>query len=270
MKTPVGLERREFGRRDSSIEAAIVIYGRAPLACTIRNHSSTGCLLETKETVPPAHAFHLVVGDTGIDIMCHLRHRAPGRIGAAFVGGDVQRFVETFRPQPRMVAAAASPPDGPTPADALPAPVGEVAMAAAEGAADALELVPSPEVAPAAEPVAAPAMAPATVVDTAVVLADLVGVLEALPEFSRAGFHAILSGGRRRLVVYHHAVRCGYWSLDGIRFSWTAADPRQPVQVASSMPAAVHLTLEMMLGRLQAHYAAPRDAMPEPDLQAAG
>ena len=101
-------DRRAFGRRRSCIHATILIPGRPPAHCIVRNYSSTGALLEVLELVEPHQVFKLRIDRTGDEIECELRHRKLDRIGVKFatkkVGDILERaFAEKLpRPQRRL------------------------------------------------------------------------------------------------------------------------------------------------------------------------
>ena len=88
-ETRVRIDRRAFGRRRSCIHAMVLIPGRPPAPCMVRNFSASGALLEMNELLEPPFNFNLRVDNTGDLIPCELRHVRSYRIGVGFTGGDV-------------------------------------------------------------------------------------------------------------------------------------------------------------------------------------
>ena len=98
-------DRRGFGRRDSSIQAAVSVGVRSSVPCVVRNYSHTGALIEFQLPAPAANTFRLIIANKGIDVLCQVRHRTPNSIGVSFVGGTIERFAEEeIRPTPLRAA----------------------------------------------------------------------------------------------------------------------------------------------------------------------
>lgn len=78
------LERRKFGRRQSSINAWIIVRGRPRLSCRIANLAPTGALLEL--AAPPwlPFRFELVIDTIDTPIACEFRHKTENGIGVHF------------------------------------------------------------------------------------------------------------------------------------------------------------------------------------------
>jgi hypothetical protein len=79
------MERRQFGRRQSTSTAWIKIPGRPRLACRVRDQTSKGALLEL--TVPAWLPFQfelLIEADHSLH-QCEIRHSRPDRLGVFFL-----------------------------------------------------------------------------------------------------------------------------------------------------------------------------------------
>lgn len=117
-----GRERRQFGRRRSCIHAFVLVPGRAPTPCLVRNYSASGAMLELAELVEPPFNFAIRIGLDGLEIRCEVRHQHGLRIGARFLGegvGDVLALAlgGLVRPRKgrRRTLARGSEVDGPLP-----------------------------------------------------------------------------------------------------------------------------------------------------------
>lgn len=89
-----GIERRAFGRRRSCIHAMLLVPGRPPSPCIIRNYSETGALLELNENLEPPFNLRLKIDRTGEVIDCELKHARANRVGIILRGPDVTGFLE--------------------------------------------------------------------------------------------------------------------------------------------------------------------------------
>jgi hypothetical protein len=81
-----GIERRQFGRRETFIHGMLYVPSRPPVACVVRNVSERGALLEVhlKWTLP--YRVRLVVEAKRLDIYCAVRHHGTHGIGVEFIG----------------------------------------------------------------------------------------------------------------------------------------------------------------------------------------
>ncbi len=88
MRANPAIERRQFGRRESSLHGWIVAEGRPRIACVVRNVSDGGALLELP--VPKGLPFHfsLVIDCKGFQALCEVRHQSDQRMGIQFVRFD--------------------------------------------------------------------------------------------------------------------------------------------------------------------------------------
>ena len=84
------LDRRAFGRRRIFIHATILIPGRPPSPCMMRNFSRGGALLQLSERLEPPFAFDLRFDLTGERIVCEVRHVRRNWLGVQFAGADVE------------------------------------------------------------------------------------------------------------------------------------------------------------------------------------
>jgi hypothetical protein len=84
------LDRRAFGRRRACIHATILIAGRPPSPCVMRNFSKGGALLNLSERLEPPYNFKLRFDLTGERIECELKHVRNRWMGVQFAGADVE------------------------------------------------------------------------------------------------------------------------------------------------------------------------------------
>lgn len=94
LKRHNGHEKRQFGRRQTCVNAWIKLRGRAPIPCTVLNISEGGALLEPREPVVLPFRFGLSLDNDGPEIACEVRHQSPNRIGVEFVVAQVPKPVE--------------------------------------------------------------------------------------------------------------------------------------------------------------------------------
>lgn len=78
-------EKRSFGRRQTYLHGWVKIPGRPPLACTIRNMSDGGALLEFMRPEVLPFSFILTVDGSKQSYGCEVRHSYYERIGVGFV-----------------------------------------------------------------------------------------------------------------------------------------------------------------------------------------
>jgi hypothetical protein len=206
-------ERRQFGRRESSIAASVIVYGRAPLACTVRNCSTSGALLEFAEAAPSSATFHLVIPERSIDILCQARHRAQRSLGVAFLGGHAQQFIDAFGPR---------------------APVAD----------EAQSLAPRPD---ATRHSATAASGP----PASALIAALVDGLAAVPEFGAAEFRTRPGSEAAEVFVFQRTAKRGAWRQRGNRLVWQASRLGAEEHEVESIEAALHKTMKVVLSVLQ-------------------
>jgi hypothetical protein len=115
-------DRRRFGRRRMVWHAWIVTPGPRRTACTVRNVSSGGALLELDVPAWLPHEFMLCLEDSAMSALCDVRHRGRHGVGISFrhaaeglalarlagTRGETVRFAPTeqtqapFFPRPRL------------------------------------------------------------------------------------------------------------------------------------------------------------------------
>lgn len=88
MRLQHGPERRQFGRRETTLHGWIAVEGRPRIACVVKNVSEGGALLELP--VPRGLPFHfnLVIDCKGFQALCEVRHQSETRMGVQFVRFD--------------------------------------------------------------------------------------------------------------------------------------------------------------------------------------
>jgi hypothetical protein len=110
--------RRRFGRRRMVWHAWIVTPGPRRTACTVRNVSSGGALLELDVPAWLPHEFMLCLEDSAMSALCDVRHRGRHGVGISFrhaaeglalarlagTRGETARFVPKAPPHPRYAA----------------------------------------------------------------------------------------------------------------------------------------------------------------------
>lgn len=233
-----GADRRRFGRRDSSLAAALVLRGQRPQPCTIINYSASGALVEVREATISAQMVRLVIDSHGIDLVCQVRHKSQSLIGVTFVGGSIERFNATFKPQSIM-------PQAPR-AKAVEDPVIDVpAKAQAASAHDPSETgsVGGSSRTPGAEASNVAAAGP----ECHDPLSRLDRVLMDIAEFSAAGFRAELSLDGCSLIIFQRMVRRGHWYLADSGLVWISATIGLDDMEASSVDVATLRTMQLVL-----------------------
>jgi hypothetical protein len=88
-----GRERRVFGRRRSRIHALLLVPGRPPSPCVIRNYSRLGAMLELSELLEPPFAVRLRLFDTGNEFDCEVRYVKQYRLGVQFLAAEAGEIV---------------------------------------------------------------------------------------------------------------------------------------------------------------------------------
>lgn len=80
-----GNDRRRFGRRDTNWQGRIVLDGRRPVLCWVKDCSVGGALLELLEPARLPFSFLLEVDVSGFRCVCEIRHQNGTRVGVEFV-----------------------------------------------------------------------------------------------------------------------------------------------------------------------------------------
>jgi len=82
-RAPLVTERRQFGRRPVQWQGEVILPCRAALACTIKNTSRMGALIELDAYVWVPARFHLVI-EGRFETACTVQHRTSGCVGVKF------------------------------------------------------------------------------------------------------------------------------------------------------------------------------------------
>jgi hypothetical protein len=77
-------DQRQFGRRQTVWHAWVLVPGRPPLACIVRNISQTGALLEFPDGAPVTGKFQLKIDYVEFSSDCEVRHRGQWSAGVYF------------------------------------------------------------------------------------------------------------------------------------------------------------------------------------------
>ena len=108
-------ERRQFGRRTTTIRGNALVPGQAKRPFTIRNMSDGGAQLAFDEAFSPPRLFRIEIDATRFTAQCELRHDASGVAGIRFVtladGVAINRHFQLkavdVKPAPMAVVAVA-------------------------------------------------------------------------------------------------------------------------------------------------------------------
>lgn len=92
--SPDGQERRAFGRRRSRVHALLLVPGRPPSPCVVRNWSPAGAMLELCELIDPPFNVKLRLFGTEDDLACEVRHVRAYRMGVKFTDVDTSEVFE--------------------------------------------------------------------------------------------------------------------------------------------------------------------------------
>lgn len=95
MSHDFGIERRKFGRKDTSIEALAQAPGRPAVRCMIRNISQMGALVEFAAPFTCRTGFRLYVEGNRLDAQCQIRRQDGGAFGVEFVSIATHNLVPT-------------------------------------------------------------------------------------------------------------------------------------------------------------------------------
>ena len=90
-------DRRQFGRRQTSLRGWISVAGRPKLPCVVHNLSAGGALLGLDKPSWLPYNFQLAIEATRLVSLCEVRHHTPNAVGVRFLdaveiaGVDPQR-----------------------------------------------------------------------------------------------------------------------------------------------------------------------------------
>jgi PilZ domain len=79
------IERRQFGRRKTSIHGLISARGRPDVPCVMRDVSDGGALLEVPHPQWCPSRFRLVIEANGFETECEIVHRTATAVGVRFM-----------------------------------------------------------------------------------------------------------------------------------------------------------------------------------------
>ena len=79
-----GVERRQFGRRQTCVHATIASRGRPVIPCVMRDMSEEGALLEVSHPEWLPTRFRLIVEAFGIESDCEIVRRTEVAVGVRF------------------------------------------------------------------------------------------------------------------------------------------------------------------------------------------
>lgn len=78
-------DRREFGRRACAIRGMAMGAGQPPLACTLRDLSEGGALVDFDVAAPANRSVRITIDGTELEALCEVRHVRGRQIGVRFV-----------------------------------------------------------------------------------------------------------------------------------------------------------------------------------------
>lgn len=78
-------DRRQFGRRQTSLHAWINVQGRPKLSCVVLDLSIGGALLALEKPSWLPYNFQLTIEATRFVTWCEIRHHKPNAVGVRFL-----------------------------------------------------------------------------------------------------------------------------------------------------------------------------------------
>lgn len=109
--------RRQFGRRESSQPAYATLSGSAPVACTLRNISEGGALIDFGGVTVPTRNFKLTIDGVPFVMICEPRHQTGGSIGVRFLNqSDGAKLIARLFPGSEMTGKRGDADRAPRPA----------------------------------------------------------------------------------------------------------------------------------------------------------
>ena len=116
-------EKRQFGRRSSSIGCSAVFPGHVLVPCTIINLSDGGALLSFDGDAKPPPTLRLTIDDTSFNLLCEVRHQSGSKVGVRFArlaeGIALNRHFQRIPTEPADIEARLEPPCRPARAAAI-------------------------------------------------------------------------------------------------------------------------------------------------------
>ena len=87
-------DRRQFGRRQTSLHAWITVPGRPRLSCVVKDISLGGALLQFDQPSWLPFTFQLTVEGTRFTSMCEIRHTSVNGMGVRFLAAVTNAEVD--------------------------------------------------------------------------------------------------------------------------------------------------------------------------------
>lgn len=108
------LQRRQFGRRETSRAAYAMLPGGSAVACTVSNLSQAGALVEFAGAAVPTRSFRLSIEDAPYTMVCDIRHQGPTSVGVRFLNlTDGVRLMAHLYPGQTVLGDNGDPPRDP-------------------------------------------------------------------------------------------------------------------------------------------------------------
>jgi hypothetical protein len=86
-----GFEKRQFGRRSTQIRGKIIVPGKHPIVCLVRNISKDGALLEFDRRRTAPYHFQLIIEADGFEAECEFKHKTERGVGVFFCEARIAR-----------------------------------------------------------------------------------------------------------------------------------------------------------------------------------
>lgn len=97
------LQRRQFGRRETSRAAHAMLPGGSAIACTVTNLSNAGALVEFVGAAVPTRSFRLSIEGAPYTMVCEIRHQGPSSVGVRFLNQtEGERLMAHLYPGPAI------------------------------------------------------------------------------------------------------------------------------------------------------------------------
>lgn len=91
---PDPVTRRNVDRVATNFPGRVIIPGRHPLTCQVKDMSENGALLEFRAAIWLPPRFHLSIDAMDTEAYCELRHQRSNRVGVTFVRVTVKKASE--------------------------------------------------------------------------------------------------------------------------------------------------------------------------------
>ncbi|PPC88289.1 MAG: hypothetical protein CTY31_11385 [Hyphomicrobium sp.] len=118
MKAPMNnADRRAFGRRPTYQHAVVLMTGRAPVRCIVRDISLTGAMLEFSDSVALSSRIQVRWEGSGLKADCEVRHQHGTKAGIQFTCATGPRIAKEILEATTVVPKTSELPS--TPAEAI-------------------------------------------------------------------------------------------------------------------------------------------------------